>query len=163
MTEEQRIQSVTNEAIQLYELEGEDAFRLITLMEGVRQIVLDPDDNTILAFTGFPNLVGLNLGIDFFDQDQEAVLESLEESPGLWTDSIFVNPLAPTTQEMRSTSWVVLHDGYLFTTANVYSPEEAAVDAVNAAIDLYKTHGEGAFDRITWQAAVPRDRLPVRE
>ncbi len=160
MTEEQRIQSVTNEAIQLYELEGEDAFRLITLMEGVRQIVLDPDDNTILAFTGFPNLVGLNLGIDFFDQDQEAVLESLEESPGLWTDSIFVNPLAPTTQEMRSTSWVVLHDGYLFTTANVYSPEEAAVDAVNAAIDLYKTHGEGAFDRITWQAAVPEIVYP---
>ena len=160
MTEEQWIQSVASEAVQLYDLEGEDAFRIITLMEGVRQIVLDPDDNTILAFSGFPNLVGLNLGTDFFDQDQEAVLESLEDSPGLWTDSIFVNPLAPTTQEMRSNSWVILHDGYLFTAANVYSPEAVAVDVVDAAIELYKTHGEGAFDRITWQAAVPEIIYP---
>ena len=160
VTEEQRIQSLAREAVQLYDLEGEDAFGLITNMEGVRQIVLDPDDNTIMAFTGFPILIGQNLGTDFFDQEQDEVLESLESRPGIWADSIFVNPFTPTTQEMRINSWVILHDGFLFTAANVYAPEEAAVDVVNAAIELYKTHGEGAFDRITWQAAVPEIIYP---
>jgi len=157
---EARIQSLAGEAVQLYDLEGDEAFNTITLMEGVRQIVLDPDDNTILAFSGWPNLVGLNLGTDFFDQEQEAVLETLEDSPGLWTDSIFVNPLTPTTQEVRSSSWVILHDGYLFTAAEIYSPEEVAVEVVDAAIELYRTHGEDAFDRITWQSDVPRIIYP---
>ena len=160
VTEEQRIQSLAGEAVQLYDLEGEDAFGLITTMEGVRQIVLDPDDNTIMAFTGFPILIGQNLGTNFFDQEQDEVLKSLESRAGIWADSIFVNPFAPTTQEMRINSWVILHDGFLFTAANVYAPEEAAVDAVNAAIELYKTHGEGAFDRITWQAAIPEIIYP---
>ncbi len=159
-TEEQRIQSLAGEAVQLYDLEGEDAFGLITNMEGVRQIVLDPGDNTIMAFTGFPILIGQNLGTDFFDQEQDEVLKSLESRAGIWADSIFVNPFTPTTQEMRINSWVILHDGFLFTAANVYAPGEAAVDAVDAAIELYKTHGEGAFDRITWQAAVPEIIYP---
>ena len=160
MTAEQRIQSLANEAVQLYNLEGEDAFEIITLMEGVRQIVLDLDDNTIVAFGGWPNLVGQSLGTSFFDQDQEEVLVFLEDNPGLWTDSIFVNPLTPSTQEMRSNSWVVLRDGYLFTAADVYSPEATTVGVVNEAIELYKTHGEGAFDRITWQSAVPEIIYP---
>lgn len=160
VTEEERIQSLAGEAVKLYDLEGEDAFDLITNMEGVWQIVLDPEDNTIMAFAGFPILVGQNLGTDFFDQEQDAVLKSLESRPGLWADSIFVNPFAPTTQEMRLSTWVILHDGLLFTAASVYAPEEAAIDVVDTAIELYKTHGEGAFDRITWQAAVPEIIYP---
>ena len=160
VTEEQRRQALASEAVQLYDLEGEAAFDLITNMEGVWQIVLDPADNTVMAFAGFPVLVGQNLGIDFFDEEQDVVLESLEDRPGLWTDSIFINPFAPTTQEMRISNWVTLHDGFLFTGANVYAPEEAAVDAVDTAIELYKTHGEDAFDRITWQAAVPEIIYP---
>ena len=46
VTAEQRIQSLASEAVQLYDLEGKDAFGIITLMEGIRQIVLDLDDNT---------------------------------------------------------------------------------------------------------------------
>ena len=160
VTEEQRIQSLAGAAVRLYDLEGEDAFELITNMEGVWQIVLDPEDNTVMAFTGFPILVGQNLGTDFFDQEQDAVLKSLESLPGLWADSIFVNPFAPTTHEVRINNWVILHDGLLFTAAIVYAPEEATVDEVDAAIELYKTHGEGAFDRITWQSAVPETIYP---
>lgn len=160
VTAEQRIQSLASEAVQLYDLEGKDAFGIITLMEGIRQIVLDLDSNTIEAFAGWPNLVGLSLGTDFFDQDQDEILEFLEDNPGLWTDSIFVNPLTPTTQEMRSNSWVILHDGYIFSAADVYAPEVAAVEVVNEAIELYRIHGEDAFDRITWQSAVPEIIYP---
>ena len=159
VTAEERIQLLASEAVELYDLEGEAAFGIITLLEGVRLIVLDPDGNTIKAFSGWPNLIGLSVG-DLFDQDQDEILEFLEDNPGLWTDSIFVNPLIPTTQEMRSSSWVILHDGYIFSAADVYAPEEAAVDVVNEAIELYKTNGEAAFDRITWQSAVPEIIYP---
>ena len=84
----------------------------------------------------------------------------MEDNPGLWTDSIFVNPLTPTTQEMRSNSWVILHDGYIFSAADVYAPEVAAVEVVDEAIELYRIHGEDAFDRITWQSAVPEIIYP---
>ena len=160
VSEEQRIQSLANEAVDLYDLEGKDAFGILTKMEGVRQIVLELESNTIEAFAGWPNLVGLNLGTEFFDQGQEEIIKFLEVNPGLWTDSIFVNPLTPANQEMRSSSWVILRDGYIFSAANVYSPEVAAIDAVNDSIELYKTHGEGAFDRITWQSAVPEIIYP---
>ena len=160
VSEEQRIQSLASEAVELYELEGRDAFGILTKMEGVRQIVLELESNTIEAFAGWPNLVGLNLGTEFFDQGQEETIELLEVNPGLWTDSIFVNPLTPTNQEMRSSSWVILRDGYIFSAANVYSPEAAAMDAVNESIEMYKAHGEGAFDRITWQSAVPEIIYP---
>ena len=149
---ETRLQSLVDEAVQLYEMEGEDAYPLITSMEGTLQLVAELD-NTILAFAGWPQLVGLSVGDNLFDQDQEEILQYLGDHPGLWSDS--VDPLNVAAVEMRRSAWTILYDGHLFSASRVYSPETAAIEIVDAAIALYKDHGEEAFDRITWQSVRP--------
>ena len=149
---ETRLQSLVDEAVQLYEMEGEDAYPLITSMEGTLQLVAELD-NTVLAFAGWPQLVGLSIGDNLFDQEQEEILQYLSDHPGLWSDS--VDPLNVAAVEMRRSAWTILHDGHLFSASRVYSPETAAIEIVDAAIALYKDHGEEAFDRITWQSVRP--------
>lgn len=158
LTQEARLQALASEAIQMYEMEGEDSYQIITSMEGTLQLIANPDDNRILAFAEWPQLVGLSIGDNFYDQEPEAVLQYLSDHPGLWLDS--VDPLDVSSAELRRSSWFVLHDGHLFGASQVYSPEEASVKAVDAAIALYKTHGEEAFDRITWQSVRPEIIYP---
>ena len=158
LTPEARLQALTSESVQLYEMEGEDAYQLITSIEGTLQLVANPEDNRILAFADWPQLVGLSIGNNFYDQEPEAVLQYLNDHAGLWLDS--VDPLAISGTELRRSSWFVLHDGHLFGASQVYSPEAVSVETVDAAIALYKTHGEEAFDRITWQSVRPEIIYP---
>ncbi|MCE2508437.1 MAG: hypothetical protein J4G04_03930 [Nitrosopumilaceae archaeon] len=158
ITPETRIQSLTHEAIQLYEMEGEDSYPIITSMKGTLQLVLEPGDNIVLAFAGRPNLVGQTIGTGILDQDPQAL--GLSDTPGQWTDNVFIDPLATSAAELRRSSWLVLHDGHIFAAGRVYSPEAASIEAVDAAIALYKTHGEEAFDRITWQSVRPEIIYP---
>ena len=159
ITSESRIQSLVDESIRLYDLEGDAAFDLITSMEGTEHLVLDRH-NTILAYAGWPDLVGVHLGDNFYDQEQEAVLQYLADHAGLWIDTTFVDPLGGGGDQLRYSIWMVLHDGYLFTAAQVYSPEAVTVRTVDAAVDLYKTHGKEAFDRISWQSVRPEIIYP---
>ena len=121
-------------------------------------MVANPEDNRILAFADWPQLVGLSIGNNFYGQEPEAVLQYLNDHAGLWLDS--VDPLAISGTELRRSSWFVLHDGHLFGASHVYSPEAVSVETVDAAIALYKTHGEEAFDRITWQSVRPEIIYP---
>ena len=158
LTPEARLQALTSESVQLYEMYGEDVYQIITSMKGTLQLIADPEDNKILAFAEWPHLVGLSVGNTYYDQDPEAVLQYLNENAGLWLDS--VDPLDVSSIEMRRSSWFVLHDGHLFGASQVYSPEAVSVAKVDAAIALYKTHGEKAFDYITWQSIRPEIIYP---
>ena len=159
ITLESRIQSLVAEAVQLYDLEGADALDLITAMKGgTEQAVLDPRGNTIVAWAGYPGIAGLNLGGNFFDQDQETILQYLRDHSGLWVDSLSVGAVG--SDEIRRNMWVVLHDEYLFAASDFYSPEAVSIAAVDTAVELYKTHGEEAFDRINWQSIRPEIIYP---
>ena len=157
ITTEVRIQSLTDEAIQLYELEGENAYPIITSMEDTLHLVTNRGDNVVLAAAGRPNLVGHSLGSNLLDQ---APSGSLQAKAGLWIDNVFVSPSSVDAEELRRSSWLVLHGDQLFTAGHIYSPEIVAIDTVNSAIDLYKTHGTEAFDRITWQSINPEIIYP---
>ncbi|MBI1657580.1 MAG: hypothetical protein IS632_02240 [Thaumarchaeota archaeon] len=158
VTPETRVQSLTNEAIQLYDMEGEGAYPIITSMKGTLQMVLEPGDNIVLAFAGRPNFAGHSIGTGLFDRDLRGL--GLADTPGLWIDNVFVDPRATSAAEQRRSSWLVLHDGHIFAAGRVYSPEAASIEAVDAAIALYKTHGEDAFDRIIWQSVRPEIIYP---
>ena len=159
ITLESRIQSLAGEAAQLYDLEGTDGLNLITAMNReTNQLILDARDNTIVAYAGLPSAIGVKLGGNFFDQDQETVLQYLSEHSGLWMDSLFVGAIG--ADELRRNIWVVLHDEYLFTAAEIYPPEAVSVGVVDAAVELYKAYGEEAFDRINWQSVRPEIIYP---
>ena len=158
VTPETRVQSLTDEAIQLYEIEGEGAFPIITSMEGTLQMVLERGSSIVQAFAGRPNFIGLGIGTSLFDQDPQTLVQS--GAPGQWVDNIFVEPRSTVATELRRSSWIVLHGDYLFVAGRVYSPEATSIRTVDAAIDLYKTHGKEAFDRITWQSIRPEIIYP---
>ena len=151
---ESRLQSLVDESVRLYEREGDTAFGTITSMDMTVQLVYDLQESTVVASSGAPHLVGhvAPLSAMAFDRSPEEFLQ-LYEQGGVWLDW-FVSGAGG--GEMRARSWSVLHDdGYIFRASSLYSPEAAAVAGVDAAIGIYKTYGEAAFDRITWQAADP--------
>ena len=157
ITLESRIQSLVDEAVQLYDLEGDVTFGLITSRAGAHQIVLD-QYGTIQANSKLPGTVGINLGNKLFDQDLDTVLQYLDDHAGLWVDVITADSVPGS--ELRLSAWMVLHDGYIFGATRDYSPEDAAVGTVGTAMELYKTHGEEAFDRINWQSVRPEIIYP---
>ena len=148
-----RIQSLVDEGIRLYEREGDAAFDIITSMHTTTQMVYDLHTSTLLAASSTPAFVGavVPLSAIGFDRDLEEVLQ-LYEQGGLWSDRYGDNVDGT---ELRLSAWSVLHDEHIFLASNTYSPDAAAVAEVGSAIELYKMHGEAAFDRITWQAVDP--------
>ena len=148
-----RLQSLIDESVRLYEREGDAAFGAITSMGMTRQAVYDLEEYTTVANSESSQLVGAavqpsSLGIG---HDLEEFLQ-LHEQGGAWSDKF---EGGADSGEMRTHTWSVLHGGYLFDASRAYSPEAAAAAEVEAAISLYETYGEAAFDRITWQAVSP--------
>lgn len=160
ITIETRTQSLANEAIRLHDMEGENAYPIITSMDETLQVILNSDDGTILAFAGAPHLINVSLGDTLFEHDLNALKQDLTDKPGIWVDNIFVGPQPVNIEELRRSSWLVMHDGQLFTAGHVYSPERVATETVDSAIALYKIHGKEAFDYITWQSVIPRIVYP---
>ena len=150
---ESRLQSLVDESVRLYEREGDAAFDAITAMDTAVQLVYNVQKSTIVSSSGAPHLVGhvAPLSSMAFDRSTEEFLQ-LYEDGGVWLDW-FVSLVRG--GEMRAQSWSVLHDGYIFRASSLYSPEAAAMTEVGAAINLYETHGEAAFEHITWQAIDP--------
>ena len=149
-----KLQSLADESVRLYEREGDAAFEIITSMDMTRQTVYDLQESTLVALAGAPHLVGLVVpfSVVSIDRTLDEFLQ-LYEQGGVWSDRFESNTDGV---ELRLTSWSVLHDDrYSFFVSDTYSTEAAAVAEVDAAIDLYKTYGEAAFDRITWQAVDP--------
>ena len=155
-----RLRSLVDESARLYYLEGEAAFDIITSMNATEQLVGDLQGSTLVASSIIPQHVGNAFSMSSVLRGQS--LEGLEppyKRTGLWTDRF---AKVWDGAELRTRTWGVLHDDdkYWFGASRTYSPEEYAVSEVNAAIDLYKTYGEAAFDRITWRSVDPAAVYP---
>lgn len=151
---ESRLQSLVDESVRLYEREGAAAFDAITSMDMTRQTVYDVEESKLVAVAGSPNQVGIVVPLSAvaFDQTPEEFLASYEHG-GAWTDRFLSGA---DSGQLRQITWSILHDGrYVFSASHAYSPEAAVVAEVDAAMVLYKKHGEAAFDYINWQAVNP--------
>ena len=160
---EARVQSLVDEVITLYKLEGAGAFPIITSLslEPTSLAVVGVMESKVLAYAGSPAAVGQTVILSsIFDQDADTLLQSLRDNPGLWLDTIFIDSTSVASVELRRSTWLVLHDGHLFAAGHIYSPEARSVGIVNEAIETYKIHGEKAFDRITWQSVRPEIVYP---
>ena len=160
---EARVQSLVDEVITLYELEDEGAFPIITSLslEPTSLAVVAVTESKVLAYAGSPAAVGRTVPLSsIFDQDPDILLQSLRDNPGLWLDTVFIDSSSVASVELRRSTWLALHDGHLFAAGHVYSPEARSIGIVNEAIETYKTHGEKAFDRITWQSVRPEIVYP---
>lgn len=155
---EKRIQSYTEEAINVYNLYGDDAFDIVSTQSSFRFIV-DALTNNLVASGVYSQGTGLslgNLGLGLSEVGQLGPY--LRNNPGLWADRLSTDP--ETGELQRRSTWVSLHDRYLFIESGTYSPADATVSEVNAAIQLYKEYGEKAFDHITWKSVYPRVIYP---
>ena len=161
ITLEERSQSLASESVELYKMEGDGAFPIITSLKVKLHSVIDPrDKNTVVAVAGRPGLVGQSLGQKLLDQNPRDVGQHIREHGGMWVDNVFVDPRSTAAEEIRRSSWIAGHDRYFFVSGHTYQPERAAIEVVDAAIAAYKSHGEEAFDHITWQSVKPEIIYP---
>lgn len=120
-------QTMVERAILLYDDEGAaDTFAAINagpppFRERDLYIFVFDADGLIVAHAGRPDLVGRN-GMDMMDANDVPLVRRMVEQAtpnGVWVDYMFEDPL--TGQIAPKSSWVVLHDGYVFG-AGVYTP-----------------------------------------
>ena len=78
-------------------------------------------DGVILAHAGQPELVGQNM-MEVRDANDVPLIRRMVEQAtenGVWVDYLFQDPL--TGETAPKSSWVVLHDGYVFG-SGIYTP-----------------------------------------
>ena len=116
---------VTYATISLYDDRGTDAFKLINdnpiyYDEGNPSdgelypfVVAVDDDLTIIAHGADSDRVGTSADVLLNEHESvEQLLQELEINDGAWVNYEYFNPANGLTQE--KTSWLVLHDGYVF-------------------------------------------------
>ncbi len=153
------VKYVVEDAVQLYESKGREAFDIITPEETVLTTELYPFVFDAVTFEGvahgaIPDRVGhvpysiLNTG----DKSVEEILADLERDGGTWVEYVFTNPATETKQLKRS--WLYLYDGFIFS-SGYYFQDSRLQSLVAEALILYRADGEGAFDTITPEVADP--------
>ena len=156
---ESAVKYVVEDAVQLYESKGQEAFDIITPEETVLTTELYPfvfDAVTLkgVAHGAIPDRVGhvpysiLNTG----DKSVEEIMADLERDGGTWVEYVFTNPATETKQLKRS--WLYLYDGYIFS-SGYYFQDSRVQSLVAEALVLYRADGQGAFDAITPEVADP--------
>ena len=157
---ESRVRSAVDEAVNLYDSRGSDAFGMITPeaptdAHDIYQFVLDSATLETVADGAFPDLVGtirpiLQTGGRPLDQ----ILADLDEQGGAWVEYPFTNPDTGTVQLRRT--WLPEHGGYIFG-AGYYILDSQVQAITRVAIAAYDTDGEAAFAGI---GTCPRSRIP---
>ena len=153
------VKYVVEDAVQLYESKGQEAFDIITPEETVLTtelypFVFDADTLKTVAHGAIPDRVGhvpysiLNTG----DKSVEEIMADLERDGGTWVEYVFTNPATETKQLKRS--WLYLYDGHIFS-SGYYFQDSRVQSLVAEALTLYRADGEGAFDTITPEVADP--------
>ena len=153
------VKYVVEDAVQLYESKGQEAFDIITPEETVLTTELYPfvfDAITLktVAHGAIPDRVGhvpysiLNTG----DKSVEEIMADLERDGGTWVEYVFTNPATETKQLKRS--WLYLYDGFIFS-SGYYFQDSRVQSLVAEALVLYRADGQGAFDTITPEVADP--------
>ena len=146
--------SIVQDTIAMYDSEGAAAFETVNSMksEDLYPFVINAETMTVVAEGAFQRVVGLP-AIFLHDADRPLadILAGLE-SDGVWVEYVFENPR--TASQEAKTSYLVLHDGYIFGSGYYTSPDAEAADAVDAMIRLYGVVGEDAFANVV---SVPTD------
>ena len=153
------VKYVVEDAVQLYESKGQEAFDIITPEETVLASELYPfifNATTLktVAHGAIPDRLGhipysiLNTG----DRPVEEIMADLERDGGTWVEYVFTNPATETKQLKRS--WLYLYDGYIFS-SGYYFQDSRVQSLVAEALVLYRADGKGAFDTITPEVADP--------
>ena len=154
---ESRVQSMVDEAIALYDSDGEDAFGMITPAtppydHRIYQFVLDSATLETVADGAFPDLVGtVPAALQMADSPIGLILADLKQDGGAWVEYMSTNPDTGTVQLKRT--WLSEHGGYIFG-AGHYLFDTGVQDLVDGAIKLYESEGSGAFGMITPETEV---------
>lgn len=173
LSSEAWVQGVVDDVVRQYEVEGEKAtFAAVSAMrstEASYPFIYTLDGRVLVAHGANPDLVGEALD-DLIKPDRpfEEISADLERDGWAWMKYTFPNPA--TGQEERKTSWLVLHNGYVFSSGYyepLESPSAVAVSeledllaltsdpgpadvrkVVDAAVRLYEADPENAFELI---------------
>ena len=154
---ESRVKYVVEDAVQLHESSGLEAFDTITFGDirysgELYPIVFDADSLKTVAHGAIPDRLGhvpyaiLNTG----DRSIDSILEDLAREGGTWVEYVFTNPDTNTKQLKRT--WLYLHGDYIFG-SGYYLPDSRVQSNVEEALHLYTSNGEAAFEIITPETA----------
>ena len=142
-----RLQTLVAETIRIYNVEGDDAFGMITPDEpayspGSYPFVIDANSSKMEAHGAFPHLVGELHYLDAADKSLENILDELDEYGEAWVSYVSENPGTRTDQLTRS--YLKTHDGHIFG-AGYSFPDSRAVSKVDEAIYTYRANPDPTF------------------
>ena len=156
---ESTVKHIVEDAVRLYESEGERAFDIITPEESILttelySFVFDATTLETVAHGAIPDRLGHRPYsiLDTGDRPVEHILTDLEQDGGTWVEYVFTNPATETKQLKRS--WLYQHDGYIFS-AGYYLQDSRIQSLVKEAIILHMANGEASFDIMTPDVADP--------
>ena len=159
-----RLQTLVEEAMRMYGLDGAAAFDAITPAEpvfasGSYQFVMDAGSLEMEAHGALPYLVGSKgVYLDAADKPLRAVLAELDEYGEAWIVYVSENPGTRTDQLTRA--YLRVHDGYIFG-ASYSFPDSRALSKVDEAIYTYRAELDPSFMTINGGALNERDLFPV--
>ena len=159
-----QVQSLVNEAVDLYRSVGDDALGMITpderiITDELYVFVLDVANATTLAHGITPSEVGTvsDTLSHKSSKPYDQIINELELYGHTWVSYVFLNPDAGTPQLKRA--WLHLHDGYAFI-SGYYLPDSRVMSLAEGAQLMYQSHGgEASFDVITPETPTDRELL----
>lgn len=151
LSAEQRIISVVNSAIKLFDSKGPaTAFAEISNMNStdpVYPFVISRGNLTIVAHGAAPGIVGSETqALRNADKPLSEILDELDTSGSTTIEYSYYNPEDGFDQDKRS--YLVLHEGYIFGSGYTVTPEIRSSMLVQETIQDYQANGTAVFDRI---------------
>ncbi len=158
-TSEQFAQQMVNDAIDLYDELGEEAFARISDPEsdftyGDFNALVLTRAGVVRAYPADPSLAGSNIRFDWQDSEGNYVIDllmSVATPFGAWYDYKLPNPTSG-IEESRL-SWSVLYDGHVFSSSfpseSSRNPKQLVKKLVDNALKFYEAEGEGVFEAIS--------------
>ena len=115
LSDEERVQSIVEEMIRVYNLDPDGAFDTISSFMSTDPkypFVVELSTLTVVAHGSNPAKVGgTSVSLTNSTVSPEE-FRSLEEGEGVWAEYTFNNP--STGMEQHKRTWMVMHDGYMF-------------------------------------------------
>ena len=148
---EDKINSVLDDAIALYEVNGGfDGINALQANPNAHYpLVIDPVANTIVAHGAFSDLVGITLqDADITYLDLAAALEGGRKDISRYFT--FENPVSGMYDQKHIL--YKLHDGYIFAAGYYYPAGEKIISVVENTIKMYESDKENAFANIAAQS-----------
>ena len=157
----QAVQDAVAEATRMYAESGDEALGAITASAAQYDsskpyvFVLElSDPPVVVAHGSLPDRVGaVSKSLTTADRPYEQILADLQSGEGAWVKYVFTNPATGAEQSKRS--WLVLQENYVFGSGYYEVSgawEDAAKEAVSAALDMYDESGDDALKDITASA-----------